>query len=274
MKRERLALNLTELVTKFSGQKYVFKSDLRIFYHSLYTDFSEPTFRRILYALEKQNVIIHAGRGTYVLQDPHSSQTPRKQLFIPTLSAEIIQINREIKETFPYTDYLLWETNILHEFMLHQPGQNYIILECEKETENSIFNHLNTIYPGNVFLYPGRTTIERYALQQKSSIFVSNMFSQTPKGKKVREIPYAKPEKILVDLLVDDEKFFLFHGKELAIIFENIFDSYLIDEKSLIRYAGRRNAISKLKQFVQNQTQIKLERFNEASHDFTKFTHP
>ena len=57
-------------------------------------------------------------------------------------------------------------------------------------------------------------------------------------GKKISGVPYAKIGKILVDILVDDEKFYVFQGQELVSIFENVFANYWIDEKSLFRYAG------------------------------------
>ncbi len=66
-----------------------------------------------------------------------------------------------------------------------------------------------------------------------------------------------------MDILVDENKYFIYQGQELVSIFENVFGHYLIDENSLLRYAGRRNAVPKLKQFIRAQTQIDLRRFGE-----------
>lgn len=263
MKKNSIELNIHEFKNKFSGQKYVSKTDLRNFYQLLYPDLTEQAFRRILYALEKQNLIISTGRGIYIFQNPISTQHPQKKKFIPTLSPNVKMVNDEIKGTFPYLDYLIWETKILNELMIHQPGQNQIILETEKGTGDSVFNHLSELYPGQTFLDPSRITIERYVIQQPETILISKLVTQTPMGKRVNGVPYAKIEKILVDILVDDEKYFIFQGQELVSIFENAFAHYLIDDKSLLRYAGRRNAIPKLKQFVRNQTRIEFRQFNE-----------
>jgi hypothetical protein len=263
MKKNSTELNIPEFIDKFSGQKIVSKADLRQYYHLLNPDLSDQAFRRILYGLEKHNYIASSGSGIYILQDPFSSQKPRKNKFVPAVTSIIKKINDEIMEAFPYLDYLLWETKILQEFMGQQPGQNLIILETEKGTEESVFNHISAIYPGQTYLDPDRITIERYVFQQPEPILVSRLVTQTPKGKRVNGVPYAKIEKILVDILVDEKKYFLFQGQELVSIFENAFDRYVIDEKSLLRYAGRRNAISKLEQFIRNQTQIDSLKFRE-----------
>ena len=263
MKKNIVELNIPELKRKFSGQKYISKTDLRNFYHLLNPELTEQTFRRILYALEKQNLIITTGSGVYIFQNPLSSLLSQKEKLVPSLSPIVKRVNDEIEDNFPYLDYLIWETKILYEFMVHQPGQNQIILETEKGTGESVFNRLSENYPGQTFLDPSRITMERYVFQQTETILISKLVSQTAMGKRVDGVPYAKIEKILVDILVDDEKYFIFQGQELASIFENVFSHYLINEKSLLRYAGRRNALPRLKQFILDQTQIKFRKFHE-----------
>jgi hypothetical protein len=263
LKKYNLELNILELRNRFSDQKYALKADLRNFYRHLYPEMTEQAFRRILYALEKQNLIVSVGRGIYFIQNPLSFQQHQKKKFAPALSRNVKKLNDEIKETFPYISYLVWETKILHDFMVHQPGQNQVNLETEKGTEDSVFNHLSDKYLGKIFLNPNRMTMERYVIQQPESFLISKLVTQTPIGKKISGVPYAKIEKILVDILVDDEKYYVFQGQELVSIFENVFANYWIDEKSLFRYAGRRNALPKLNQFILNQTQIKFIQFNE-----------
>ena len=265
IKKDNFELKILELVNKFSGQKYALKTDLRNFYRLLYPDLTEQAFRRILYALEKQNLVISVGSGIYYIQNSLSHTHPQKKKFTPLLSPNVKYLNEEIKKTFPYVSYLIWETKILHEFMVHQPGQNHVNLETEKGTEDSVFNRLSDKYPGQTFLNPNRMTMERYVIQQPETFLISKLVTQTPMGKKISGVPYAKIEKILVDILVDDEKYYVFQGQELVSIFENVFANYWIDEKSLLRYAGRRNALPKLNQLILNQTQIKFIQFSEVT---------
>ncbi len=145
MEKSSRELNIPEFKNKFSDRKHVSKAYLRNHYRQINPDLTDQSFRRILYGLEKQNYIVSSGSGIYLLQDPSSSQHPPKNKFVPALSSNILKINHEMMKAFPYLGYLLWETKILHEFMVHHPGQNLMILETEKGTEDSVFNHLSKI---------------------------------------------------------------------------------------------------------------------------------
>jgi hypothetical protein len=259
---EDLNLHLSELKRALSGQRFFLKTNLRDFYRSRSPELSENTFRRILYTLEKRNLIRKIDRGVYILGNDQPGHQSQKK-FIPTFSTELSALSNSIKAAFPFVEYLIWETKILHEFMLHQPGQNQIILETEKETADSVFNFLNDRHGGEVFLQPDRVTFERYILSRTDSIIVSNLITQSP-HQKVKDIPCPKLEKILVDIYADDEKFYVFQGQELVRIFETVFERYHISEKALFRYAERRKVGTKIYTFVNRETKIQLIQQSEA----------
>ena len=190
-------------------------------------------------------------------------QSERKK-FIPTFSAELSAIKDSIQSAFPYVKFLIWETRILHEFMLHQPGQNQIVLETEKATEESVFNFLNDRHEGTVFLQPERVIFERYILPKRESIIVLNLITQSP-HQKVNDIPCPRIEKILVDIFIDDKIFYLFQGHELAHIFETVFERYLVSEKALFRYAERRKVGQKILTFITRETIIRLIQQEEGN---------
>ena len=246
-----------EVRNAFSGTRLVHKADLRNYYYQHSREATEQAFRRFLYGLEKRQTIIAVGAGGYEFHDRSSQQTTKKKLFSPNWSQELASLNKSVQAAFPYIQYLCWETRALHEFMLHQPGQNIFIVEAEKDVCESVFYHLRQQNPGKVFLDPDRITMERYVLSQSDNILVSRLITQSPK-KTTHGLPYSKLEKILVDIFVDEEKYYFFQGEELVRIFENAFSSYLISEITLFRYAGRRKASKKLRQFFSTQTQIEL----------------
>lgn len=260
---EDLNLHLSELKMALSGQSFFCKTNLRDFYRSRSPELSENTFRRILYTLEKRNLIRKIDRGVYTLGNDQPGHQSKKK-FIPTFSTELSALSNSIKAAFPFVEYLIWETKILHEFMLHQPGQNQIILETEKETADSVFNFLNDRHGGKVFLQPDRVTFERYILPRTDNIIVSNLITQSP-HQKVNDIPCPKMEKILVDIYADDGKFYVFQGQELVRIFETVFERYQISEKALFRYAERRKVGTKIHTFVNRETKIPLFQKSEAS---------
>jgi hypothetical protein len=244
-----------DLKNAFENSKFVRKTDLRHFYLQRHSDLTEQAFRRILYALEKQHIIIPIGAGVYVLGEPYPSTG--KSIFVPALTSDIENISASVQNSFPYIDYLIWDTKILHEFMIHQPGRNQIILEVEKDACESVFNRLKEQFVSRIFLDPDRKSFERYILDISDSIILYQLITQSPKTI-VNRVPSAKLEKILVDIFADEERFYVFQGQELVTIYENAFDTYWINEKTMFRYAGRRRIAKDLRAFIHNQTHIEL----------------
>ena len=262
MRAELKSPIIPELIGQFANRRSVNMADLRDFYREHTTQFNDQAFRRFMYALEKQRVIRPVARGLYVFQKETSQSQDRKK-FIPAPSPEIIKLNTDIKDSFPYLQYAIWETRILHDFMTHQPGQNQIIVDVERNAVESVFNALTPIYPNQVWLNPDQNMLERYIVNSPRSIIVSNLISQSPLIN-VDTVPYPSIEKILVDIFVDQDTFFMLQGQELVNIFENIFTSYWVNEKTLLRYAQRRQPVDKIKKFINDQTSIELVQ-NEVS---------
>ncbi len=262
MKENNDKINEAELQKTFSGFQSVQKSDLRNFYKQHSQAATEQSFRRFLYRLEKRQIITPIGAGVYAFHAKISSMTTKKKHFSPSWSQELGKLNEMFQKAFPYAQYLLWETRVLHEFMLLQPGQNFFILETEKDVWESAFNFLSQEYPGRTFLAPNRETMERYVLPQPDSILISRYVTESPK-RTVRGIPFPKLEKILVDIFAGEDIYYFFQGEELALIFENAFSTYWVNEKTLFRYARRRKVSAKLNKFIHQNTQIELSQFLE-----------
>jgi hypothetical protein len=260
MKLITSTLAIPELKMEFSTRESVCKAELRKFYRLQNPDLTEHAFRRILYSLEKEGLITPLGAGVYALLDP--SLSSKKKKFIPNFSAAAQDLNSTLQENFPYTQYLIWETRILHDLMTHQPGQSQIILEVDKEACESVFNFLNEQPSRKIFLEPNRVDIERYIINFPESILQLRLVTQSPKIKK-KGIISARLEKILVDIFTDENRFFTFHGQEMINIFENAFLTYWINTKTLFRYAGRRKVAVRLKNFIDTQTQIESSSFLE-----------
>ena len=260
MKKENLYI--MEIKKFFINHKFFRKSDLRNFYRNQYKELEEKKFRRILYSLEKNKIIIAVDSGIYVLSNKESLQSRKK--FIPSFSPEIRSISDSIQTAFPYTKNLIWETRILYDFMLHQPGQNLTVLETEKETVESVFNFLENQFVGKVFLDPSQEIVEKYVFRIAESIIVSPMISRSP-HQKVNGIPCPKLEKILVDVFVDKELFFIFQGQELVNIYKTAFRNYQISEKTLFSYAERRKVHQKIRVFITQKTDIQLIQQEEAN---------
>jgi hypothetical protein len=262
MKEAADKINEVELSKAFSGSGSVQRSDLRKFHAQHSRAGTDQAFRRFLYRLEKKQVIAPVGGGVYAFHDPASPATAKNRRFSPAWSQEIVQLNDAFRKAFPYAQYLLWETRVLHEFMLLQPGQNFYILETERDVCESAFNLMSSVYPGRVFLKPDRETMERYVLPCPDSILISRLVTEAPR-RMIHGVPSPKLEKILVDLFTDENLFYYVQGAELSRIFENAFSTYRVSGKTLFRYSRRRKVSQKLREFIREQTHIELPHFME-----------
>lgn len=254
MKTIHSQLQTPELKAFFSSHGTIPKNDLRNFYRTHVQNFTEQFFRRVLYALEKEKVLVPMEAGMYTFKEQESS---RKENFSYRPSKKLSAAHQTLQKAFPYLDYLCWETSLLQEFMTHQPGQNLIVIEAEKSTCESVFNGLREKYNGRVFLDPDRSMMEKYVLTQADPMIVIPLISQSPRMTN-SGVPFPKLEKILVDIFVNEDTFFAFQGKELSNIYENAFATYGVNEKTMFRYAGRRKADARLREFIQKKTKIQL----------------
>jgi hypothetical protein len=265
MKRNINELALEAFLEKSAGIKYISNSGIADFYSSSGANLSGADLRRIVYGLEKEGILTSSGSGVFDIQDVrHKAGFVSKKRFEPVLSKEISGVKEEISKTFPFIQIVFWETRILHEFMIQQPNINLILLECEKGTDEAVFAALNGSKFGPVYLNPDRTLMERYVLLQPEALLVSRLISRSPKIGNKDRMAYAKIEKILVDLLVDEDRFYMYQGSELANIFEAVFTRYLINQDSLITYAKRRHAEDKLKEFILTKTNLELRIFSKG----------
>lgn len=262
MPNKRIADLIKRFPEDFSDKKLVKKSELRDYATKHIPDMTEQEFRGVLYQLTTQSKIISSGSGIFLIRETKteyaSNQVSFRKKYEPLPSGILKAIVSEVKVAFPDVELTVWETRELNQFMVHQPFINMIIIEAEKDSVESLFNTFAEIYPGKAFLSPDQLVLERYILQQKEVIIISKSITQTPKGRTRSNWPYAKLEKILVDVFVNNDLFIFYQGNEMISIFEEAFKTYLIDEPSLFRYAGRRNAAKKLKEFVQTKTNVEL----------------
>lgn len=258
----QVSLNSSDLLVKFSSRLTVSKSELLEFCRLQDPELTEKAFRRILYSLEREKHILPLGGGVYALLNP--TILPKREKFVPRLSPAAQELRVFVQENFPYAQYVIWETKILHEFMIHQPGSGQIVLEVEKDACESVFNQLKELLSQNIFLDPERVTVERYISSSPESILVLKLITQSPKFKS-NGISFARLEKILVDIFADDNRFFAFHGQELINIYDNAFSTYWINTKTMFRYAGRRKATDRLEEFINTQTRIDLSAYTEET---------
>jgi hypothetical protein len=193
-----------------------------------------------VYALIQSGVLSRVGRGKFTLG--------KSRIFIPLLTTRIKNIYTRLHKQFPYLQICVWNTSILNELMLHQPGRFYTLIEVEKDSMESVFYFLKEKHK-NTFLDPSADILSLYASGEKETIVVKSLVSQAPTqilhGTKTVTI-----EKVLVDILTDEVIFAAQQGSEMHTIFKEAFEKYAVHENRMLRYADRKRKKEELVFFL------------------------
>jgi hypothetical protein len=188
----------------------------------------------------RSGILNRIGRGKFVLGEGKT--------YIPEISLKIKTLNRRLKKEFPYLNFCLWNTSSFNEFMIHQPGRFYILIEVEKEATQSVFFFLkeNKL---SVFIDPTKDFIEKYIPDEKETFMVKALVSEAP-IQLINGVNLPTLEKMLVDIFCDDVIFAAQQGSEMRIIFREAIKKYTINENRMLRYADRRRKKESFKQYL------------------------
>jgi hypothetical protein len=140
---------------------------------------------------------------------------------------------------------------VLNEFMLHQPGRYYQLIEVDKDAMESVFYYLKD-RNYSVFMEPSEQLIRRYMIDEREPWIVKSLVSEAP-TQLVNGIPTVTIEKLLVDIFCDPVIFNAQQGSEMNQIFSEAFEKYSISESKMLRYASRRRKKMELDDYL-NQT--------------------
>lgn len=182
-----------------------------------------------VYELVNRNILERIGKGKFRLGSGNT--------FVPDLNTKHFKVSTAIKTKFPFTNYCIWDSSFLKEFSQHITKGNFMLVDAERGSEESIYHLLREQFK-EVFLMPGKELLGNYFSDLKKPIIVRPLVSEAP-YKEVRNVPIATLEKILVDIF-SDEEFIYLQGNELVLIFKSAFERYTISESKLIRYADRK----------------------------------
>lgn len=232
MKRKIEAI-LEAIKAQFGTQQFTV-SKLYSLFKELDSATSLSTVRWRLSTLKSEGKIEAMARGVYRLS--------LRDQFHMQLPPELIKISKEIKNHFPYSNFCCWSSDILNEFMIHQPSVSFMIVEVDKDALEGVFSFLQTCHD-NVFLNPKKKEIEHYLLAKEKSLVVKPLINRSPiKVDSQKIYPVPKLEKILVDIVSAPELFFLHQGSELDNIWKEAFRKYAINTSALSNYARRRHS--------------------------------
>ena len=133
--------------------------------------------------------------------------------------------------------------------MHHVPNVNITIVGCEKIAMEAVKSFLSENSAGLVLLDSEKSIIETYSVGAPVIVIVP-LVSRSP-IEWIRETPFPKLEKVLVDILCDN-MFFYLQGAETYNVYENALAAFQINTKMLLRYAKRRNRDEELQTILKN----------------------
>lgn len=220
------------------------------FYKSLEPGVKESTVNWRIYSLVRKGILKRIGRGRFV----HGPQIE----YVPYIPGDIRTLHNKLKLSFPFLDYCIWTSSLFNEFMLHQPGRFFFMVEVEKDASESVFYFMKQ-KKYSVFLEPTRELLNRYVPDEKETWIVKSLVTEAP-VKNISGVPSTTIEKLLVDLFCDTIVLDAQQGAEKDRIFEGVFEKYTVNENRMLRYADRRrnkdafnkylNTVSKFRQQV------------------------
>ena len=202
-------------------------------------------YKRLKELLDSEE-IVRIGRGSYA--------RVTKRHYDYCLSTTAKSISLLIKNTYPLAKFQIWELNQMNEFINHHIEQNTIVLDVENKFEDPIFRLLFEKYT-HVLYKPSYKEYCKYSGQE--TIVVKNLISEAPTTRDA--LCLAPLEKILVDLFCKGISGSIVPQSECKVILESCFENYIINISMMFRYARRRGQENKIKEFIRDNTSIKLE---------------
>ncbi len=209
---------------------------------------SQSMFKVILQKLLKQGMIARIGRNAYCVTE-EGMQNYRYEY--SDLAHEVVE---NIKENHPFLKFTVFELVQLNEFVNHQLAHNMILVSVENDLADFVFDTLREQYPGKVLIYPTAEIFHRYWCDDM--IVIQKLVSEAPMGQQISW--HTRLEKMLVDILTDNLLIEAISEAECPGIYEDVFEKYMVDESCLFRYAKRRGAEKKIREFIQKETTVKL----------------
>lgn len=243
MRIAKNSLHIKELRNAFAHDQSISVHDLIQFFQKFEENIKRSTVDWRIYELTKLGILHRIGRGTYSLSETY--------YFKPEVSRSLKLLFGTVKNQFPYLNICIWNTKLINEFMLHQPGRFYTILEVDKDAMEPVFYELKD-QGRDVFLNPSEEVLSKYVISKKEPIIITSLITEAPL-EEINGIKTATLEKVLVDICSNEILFSSQQGAELSRIYETAFEKYTISETKLLRYARRRNRKEVVEQLIKKQ---------------------
>ena len=223
-------LNTNDFILHFKDKDVFEMSEIVDFYHAAEGEVKPATITWRIYSFVQKGILQRVGKGKFRMGS--------SKVYIPEISTKLKSIYSKIHKKFPFTTICVWHTSVFNEFMQHQAGKFYYLIEVEKESAESVFYALKEENYA-VLLNPNQEILTKYTPENNDVYIVKSLISEAP-IQKTDKIFTVSIEKMLVDIFCDEILFASQQGAEMRTIFNEALSKYTVNQSKMLRYAGRR----------------------------------
>lgn len=213
---------------------------------SHYPEASTSSYDVVMYNMIGKGRLLRTGRGQI------SVPSTLKQGYMPKISEEAKSLYARLQEEYPYANICIWSVSAVSSFVQHVPYSNTIIIEVEKLAMEAVFHSVKAYSTERtVLLNPTQKEYDLYSTHN-GNVIVKPLISEAPtivNGSVVS----ASLEKILVDIAIEPG-FSFASDSELYTIYENAFEMYDINTRTMLRYASRRGKKEEIQHLINSVT--------------------
>jgi hypothetical protein len=215
-----------------------------------YPDIPRSTVIWNINGLVKQGKASRVGRGLYSFV--------AKPQFQSSVSAGTETACDLLSEKFRYLPVTVTDTTALSEFMNLLPFSTVVSLETKKSAADSV---LSALRKGGIEAYAKRDFIrmERY-VSSSQPIVVRSELTVNPSLPQKNNLRRANLEKILVDLVCDEDIYSQYQGEELRNIYVGATERYAVNYSQLLKYAAARKKKPEVVELLQDTTEFQKVR--------------
>ena len=200
--------------------------------------------------LVKQGIVTRVGRGVYYFNEKKKFQT--------AVSSMAEQICAALTKQFKYLEITVTDTASLNGFMNLLPFSSVVTLEVKKTAASAVTSALRKS-GFNAWAKQDLPQMERYDASAQS-VVVRPELSVNPPLQKENNIRLANLEKILVDIVCDEDIFGQYQGEELLNIYRGMTEAYAVNYSQMLKYANARKKRAYVEELLLSTNEFKKVR--------------
>ena len=218
-----------EILNEYNG-KYCSIDELVTFSKGLNKETARKTVIWNVNDLVRQGKAVRFGRGVYGFM--------RMARFHYVVSETVKRACCLLQEKYKYLVVTVTDSLVLGQFMNLQPFSSIVIMETKKSATSAV---VSTLRKEGVDAYAKKDypLLEQY-ISSPQHFVVRPELAVNPKLTQEGNMRIANLEKLLVDLICDEDIFGQYQGKELKNIYQNVTENFVVNFSQMIKYASTR----------------------------------